>query len=370
MDTLSNRINPRVFLIPDYDQGHVTQCWENQDLHRLMSNESSYQPFPGVITAIKETAPLVNYYAEDPSYAMQLRSQLAEYSEVKPENITLGNGSIELLDLLFQVLLTKPEEDSCLLLQPDYSAYIPRLKYFGWNYQTISQADTPEQTVSKLLKNISGKTKFVLFSRPNNPLGTMLPQKEIVRLLETGLIIVVDEAYIELAEPGSSVASWVNDWDNLVVTRTFSKGFCMAGIRLGYIIALPRIIDYINRSRHIFNVNIAAMAAGKATLDLLPDYQRRFKKITSTRDWATDEINNLSGLKALKSQGNFVLVNTVSSGIPAGEYVAVLLDHNFFVRDFSKKAGLIPDGYFRISIGKKEEMVELVNVLEEFVSAK
>jgi histidinol-phosphate aminotransferase len=368
MNNFAEAINPRIFQIPDYDQGHVTKCWKNKNMHRLMSNESCYHPLPPVVDAIKNIAEDSNYYAEDPTYAYELRSQLADYASVKLENITLGNGSIELLDILFQVLLSEPGKDQCLLPQPDYSAYIPRLTFFDWDYMEISYGEDIRQVVPQILENITQRTKFIIFSRPNNPTGTMILKPDIKRLLETGLFIVVDEAYIELAGDNSSVSSWVRDWDNLVVTRTFSKGFCLAGIRLGYMIAQPEIIKYINRSRHIFNVNIAAMAAGKATMNLLDEYKKRFAKVANIRDQTLKSIGKLPGLSVTKSHGNFILVNTSETGLPASKFVEVLLDNDYFVRDFSNKPGLKPNSYFRISVGKQDEMAELVAILADFVS--
>lgn len=370
MHDFTEVVNPRIFDIPDYDQGHVTDCWENKDIHRLMSNESSYRPLPPVVEAIQEIAEESNYYAEDPTYAYELRGQLADYASVEAENITLGNGSIELLDILFQVLMVSPGSDHCLLPQPDYSAYIPRLKFFGWDHEEVPCGVENFNLAAKMLNRVKPKTKFVILSRPNNPLGTMIPKEDISLLLDTGLIVVVDEAYIELAEGNASVSSWVRERENLIVTRTFSKGFCLAGIRLGYLIAHPNIIRYINRSKHIFNVNLAAMAAGKATMNHLDAYQQRFAKIAETRDQVTESIEKISGLSAVKSFGNFILVNTSQTGIKASHFVDMLLQHDYYVRDFSSKPGLDPDSYFRISVGKEEEMEELVSILDRFITRK
>ena len=368
MNDLRKIVNPRIFNVPDYDQGHITECWENLKIHRLMSNEGCYPPILAVQKAIKSIAANANYYPEDPSYSFSLRSKLADYSSVSLENITLGNGSIEILDLLLEVFLSEPYVDECTLIQPDYSAYEPRLTFFGWDINKIICGEDIKQTAFKILQNYTPKTKLILFSRPNNPMGTLIPKKHVEMLLETGCILVVDEAYIEFASPGESVSSWVKDWDNLIVTRTFSKAFCLAGIRLGYIIAHPQIIQFINRAKHIFNVNIAAMAAGEAAMDHLEEYTGRFLRITKTRDRLIDDINQIPGLKAFESSGNFVMINTHQSGIHAREYVNYLLEKNYYVRDFSCKEGLQPDAFFRISVGKQSDMKAVVNHIKSFVN--
>jgi len=364
---LKELINPRLFQIPDYDQGHVTRCWEDPSIHRNMSNESNYPPIPAVQEAICQAGKEANYYAEDPSYALSLRGKLADYAGVKAENIALGNGSIEVLDLIFQIFMANPGEDEAILLQPDYSAYVPRLIYFGWNIKYAKQSDGLNKAADQVMAAISNKTKFVLFSRPNNPMGTVMPETEIRRMLDTGKIIIVDEAYIEMADEGTSVSTWINDYDNLIVLRTFSKGFCLAGIRLGYLLGDPKIVRYLNRSKHIFNVNLAAMRAGEAAMDHLDEYRQIFQKLAETREWMTAELAELEGFKPIPSQANFVMVNVADSDKTATQCVDYLLKKGFWVRSFAKKAGLEPDTHFRISVGLQKDMEKLLEALSEFV---
>ena len=364
---LKEIVNPRLFEIPDYDQAHVTRCWQDPTIRRQMSNESNYAPIEAVQKAICEAAKDANYYAEDPTYALSLREKLAAYASVKTENVALGNGSIEVLDLIFQIFMTKPGVDEAILLQPDYSAYVPRMTYFGWKIKFAKLSQGLDKAADQVIESITEKTKFVLLSRPNNPMGFVMPEDEIRRMLETGKIIIVDEAYIEMADEGTSVSNWINDYENLIVLRTFSKGFCLAGIRLGYMLADPEIVRFVNRSRHIFNVNIAAMRAGEAAMDHLDEYRKVFKKLADTRDWLIGELPKIKGFRPIPSQANFVMVDVKESGKTATECVNFLLEKNFFVRSFAKKAGLEPDTHFRISVGLPEDMEELVEYLKGFV---
>jgi len=364
---LKEIINPKIFEIPDYDQGHVTKCWQDPSIRRQMSNESNYSPIEAVQKAICEAGKVANYYAEDPTYAFSLREKLAAYSSVKVENVALGNGSIEVLDLIFQIFMAKPGVDEAILLQPDYSAYVPRMMYFGWNIKYAKLSEGLDKAADQVLEAISDRTKFVLFSRPNNPMGTVMPKDEIRRMLKTGKIIIVDEAYIEMADEGTSVSEWLNEYDNLIVLRTFSKGFCLAGIRLGYMLADNEIVRYINRSKHIFNVNIAAMAAGEAAMAHLDECKLVFRKLADTRDWLIEEMGKIDGFKPIPSQANFVMINVKGSGRNATEIVDFLLEKGFFVRSFAKKAGLEPDTHFRISVGLPDDMKELVEDLKAFI---
>jgi len=360
-------VNPRLFDVPDYDQIHVTKCWQDPSIRRQMSNESNYAPIAAVQEAICKAGAKANYYAEDPSYALSLRQKLADYTSVKAENVALGNGSIEVLDLMFQVLMAKPGTDEAILVQPDYSAYVPRLKYFGWKIKYAELSAGLDQAAEQVLAAISPQTKFVLLSRPNNPMGIVMPSEEIRCMLETDKLIVVDEAYVEMADEGTSISKWVNEYDNLVVLRTFSKGFCLAGIRLGYMLANPELVRFMNRSRHIFNVNIAAMAAGEAAMDHIDEYRKVFRKLAETRDWLSTELAQIPGFKPVPSQANFVMINVKDSGKTATQCVDFLLEKGFFVRSFAKKAGLEPDMHFRISVGLREDMQELLEELKKFI---
>ena len=132
-------------------------------------------------------------------------------------------------------------------------------------------------------------------------------------------------------------------------------------------LANPEIVRYINRSKHIFNVNIAAMAAGEAAMDHLDEYKLVFRKLADTRDWLIDELDKIDGFNPIPSQANFVMVNVKETGRSATEFVDYLLKKGFFVRNFAKKAGLEPDMYFRISVGLPEDMKELVKDLKAFM---
>jgi histidinol-phosphate aminotransferase len=171
-----------------------------------------------------------------------------------------------------------------------------------------------------------------------------------------------------MADEGTSVSGWVRDYQNLVVMRTFSKGFCLAGIRLGYCLADPELVRYINRSRHIFNVNLAAMAAGEAAMDHIGEYRKVFRKLADTRDWMIAELAKIPGFDPIPSQANFVMVNVKESGKTATQCVDYLLEMGFFVRNFAKKDGLEPDTHFRISVGLREDMEELITHLKNFMN--
>lgn len=357
-------INPRVLAVPEYDQKHVTMCWRNEGYRRFMSNESSYVPMKAVQASIQQISAKVNYYAEDAAYAFGLREKIAEYVGVKAENITLGNGSMELLDLMFLTFISNHGVDQVVMPAPDYSAYPIRANLFGGVVTKVVVGEDIEAFIPGALAKVTTDTKLILFSRPNNPVGKLLPKNAVFELLKKEVVVVVDEAYIEMAEEGASMASLVNDFKNLVVLRTFSKGFGLAGLRLGYVLANQAIIKYINMARHIFNVNLVAMVAGEAVMDNLALADEAIQEQKRTRDWLFSELQKIPGFRPLPSQANFIFVDVLESGYKASEYVDLLLEHGFSVRDFSKKEGLDKDRYFRITVGYPEDIRHLVDFLK------
>lgn len=359
-------VNPQALDLPEYDQIHVTLCWQNEAILRLMSNESSYIPLDSVQKALRDNLSKVNWYPEDANYVQRLRTQLAKYTDVKTENITIGNGSMELLDLLFQTFIAKPGVDQIIMPVPDYTAYTNRAKLFGYVPQFSICGEDVDKAADDFLQLVSPQTKLILFSRPNNPVGKVIPHKDVLRILETGHLTIVDEAYVELADPGTSVASLVPDWDSLIVIRSFSKGFGLAGLRLGYVLANPEIINYINKVRHIFNVNLLAIIAGEAVMDDIKNAQGNIAEIRQTREWLAKSLAEMPGFRVIPSEANFLLIDVGSSGKKAGEFVDFLYENGFFVRDFSRASGLERDRYFRITIGYRKDMKRLVNALKEF----
>lgn len=367
---LDRVVNPRVLTAPRYNLQHVAVCWEREgELVRALSNESAYPPLASVQEAICEVASKANWYAEDPCECIELRTKLAAYTSLQPENITLGNGSMELLDILFQTFVGEPGVDEVIMPAPDYSAYTIRARLFGPRVWLAIGGEDSSLIADGMLSAISPRTKFVLLSRPNNPTGKVMASADIERLLRAGVVTVVDEAYVELADEGTTVAPWIREWPNLIVMRTFSKAFGLAGLRLGYLLASPEVITYANRVRHAFNVNLVAIAAALASLNDMDNVRARISELCQTRDWLTAELARMPGLRPIPSQGNFVLVDVAESGKKAKEFVDGLFERGVFVRDFSTKKGLEPDRYFRITVGLPEDMKRLVAALSEMLAA-
>ena len=203
----------------------------------------------------------------------------------------------------------------------------------------------------------------MLISRPNNPDGHFVSRDLIRGLLETGLIIAVDEAYVEFAE--ETVEDMLDEYENLIISHTFSKAMGLAGIRLGWIVANPEIIQYVNRIRTPLNVSLMTQVAAIAAIEDAEYIRENVRRVKEDREFFFEEIKKIPGLRPIPSEANFVMIDCLQSGVKGSEFYQHLLNKGYLARSFVNGRGLPGDRYFRVTIGTHEDTV---NVLEEIKS--
>lgn len=290
----------------------------------------------------------------DPS-SLDLRRALGKFLTVSERNIFVGNGSDEAIDLLIR-LFVEPDEN-IVVLEPTYGMYKVAAQVSGVRVRKSLLAKDFELDVASLLARINSKTKLIFCCSPNNPTGTLIPPEDIERLCKNfaGLVIV-DEAYIEFASKPSLCAK-VKELKNLVVLRTFSKAWGLAGIRVGYAVAQEEIISYLNKIKLPYNLN---RISSKLALQAL----RQYPKMLQFRDTILKERKKLAkdltdlGCKVFPSEANFLLVSYFGvSGI------AKNLADNFgiIVRDFGSSPML--KNCVRISVGTSEQNRSLIKAI-------
>ena len=207
-------------------------------------------------------------------------------------------------------------------------------------------------------KAITRKTKLILLATPNNPTGTIMPREDILKVLDTGLPVVVDEAYYEFT--GETVASLVGTYKNLMVLRTFSKWAGLAGLRIGYGMFPNKIADYLLRIKEPYCVNVAALVAVRESLKDIDYLMSNVKTIIAERKRLFSRLEEIEWLKPYPSQANFILCSVLRGG--ARELQQKLEDGGILVRYFDQP--LLKDSV-RISIGRPEENDILVETLNE-----
>ncbi len=276
-----------------------------RDAVKLASNENPYPPIPAVASAIAVAASGVNRYG-DPG-ASELRERLAGHLGVDIERVAVGCGSVGLLQQLCLALLDPGDEVVTPWLS--FEAYPILVQTMGATLVRTPLRDHAAD-LDAVAAAVGERTKMVMLATPNNPTGTALSTAEIETLLYRigdGVLVVVDEAYREFADPGlgDPVHDLASRYANVVVTRTFSKAYSMAGLRVGYMAADPEVVAAAQKVLLPFSVNAAAQAAALAVLEHLDEAQPVIDTLIAERGRVLGAVRGL-GVNAPDSEGNFV----------------------------------------------------------------
>ncbi|MBH5321678.1 histidinol-phosphate transaminase [Aurantiacibacter sediminis] len=335
---------------------------DGKPLVKLSANENPLGSSAAALEA-RAAAPLPNAYP-DPD-ARELREALGELHGLDPARIVCGTGSDELLNLAAQAYAGAGDE--VMFSRFSFAVYDIAAKRCGATPVEVNDTDYTAD-VDKLLAAVTDKTRVVFIANPNNPTGTYLPANEIARLhagLPADVLLVVDQAYAEYLEPGEDDGGMAlaAAHENVLVTRTFSKIYGLAGERIGWATGAPHIIDALNRIRGPFNVTLAGQSAAVAAV-ADQDFVAR------SRDHNNAELARFEkriaalgnhGLTAIPSKANFSLVR-FSGEVTAEQALHAIADAGYAVRHLPGQ-GL--GDCLRITIGKREDMDRIADVLAE-----
>jgi histidinol-phosphate aminotransferase len=316
----------------------------------LASNESPFGPSPKVIKAIKSEAGRVGSYP-DPR-AEKLKRAIADYIGVDAKCVALGNGSDELVDLACKAFMDPGEK--ALIPLPTFSIYELACRING-GLPEFFELQNLEWRTADFIRAMN-EVRLAFIGRPNNPTGNGISIEGLRELLEVGKLVVVDEAYVEFA--GGSVVKEVKRYQNLLVLRTFSKAFGLAGLRVGYAIGNPKLIEALEQTRAPFNVNSLAQAAAIAALRDRQYLRKVVATIRKGRTYMRRELLKL-GARVLPSDANFLMVDATSLGTDAPALCEFLAKKGILIRDLSNFKGAGPS-WVRITVGKPEQNERLI----------
>ena len=323
-------------------------------LIKLNTNESPYPPSPKVIDLMTHDAIDRLRLYPDPN-SKKLKNTIAGYYGVTAEQVFVGNGSDEVLALLFMAFF---QQDKPLLF-PDisYSFYPVYCKLFGIEAQTIPLRD--DYTID--FADYPAANGGIIFPNPNAPTAIGAPLAEIEALLQrnTESVVVVDEAYVDFG--AETAIKLVDKYPNLLVVQTLSKSRSLAGMRVGFAVGHKDLIDALDCVKNSFNSYPLDRIAEAATIVAFEDdvyFKSCRDKIIATREWTVSELEKL-GFAVLPSQANFVFAEPV--GKNAAEVAQYLRDHKILVRYFNKPR---INQFLRITIGTDEQMQAMINALK------
>ena len=331
---------------------NLTPCKIN-----LSANENTYGMPPKVRAAIDEAiaATPTNRYPDPMSNV--LRDQIATWHHVRRENVCVGNGGDE---LLFNFFLAFGGPGKRLVdCPPTFTVYDIYSKMVGTSVvRCWRDEDTFDVDVSALLL-MARNADMVIVTSPNNPTGNVIAREDVARLCETCPgIVLVDEAYMEFADEGLSCEGLLGTYDNLVILHTYSKAFCLAGVRVGYVLAAPDVVDVLGAVRQPYTADVFAQAAAQVVTSMRGVFTPTISRIRSERERLAEALSGLEGMRVWPSQGNFLLAR-----MPEAAIVRARLrdERSILVRDFSSTQGL--ENCLRITVGTPEENDELVDAI-------
>ncbi|MDO5344379.1 MAG: histidinol-phosphate transaminase [Lachnospiraceae bacterium] len=332
---------------------------KDADIIKLNTNENPYPPAPGVAEAIRKLAgqPQVLRKYPDPS-ADVLVSAIARYYHLQKEQVFVGVGSDDVLAMCFLTFFNSGKP----ILFPDitYSFYDVWADLFRIPYEC-----RPLDAQFRIVKEDYYKENGgVIFPNPNAPTGELLPLSQVEDIIAHNpqVIVIVDEAYIDFG--GTTALPLIEKYDNLLVVQTFSKSRSLAGMRIGYAMGNPALIQYLNDVKYSFNsytMNQAALAAGAAAVEDDAYFQMTRERIIRTRERVKGELSGL-GFEFGDSKSNFLFVTHESC--PAEELFQALKKAKIYVRYFKKPR---IDNYLRITIGTDQEMDALLDFLRSYL---
>ncbi len=351
---MSKYWSPIVHRLTPYVPGEQPKMMQ---LIKLNTNENPYPPSPKVLAALEAEASGQLKLYPDPN-ADLLKQAIADYYQVSPQSVFVGNGSDEVLAHTF-----------CGLLKHDRPILFPDITYSF--YPVFCQLYEIESTIIPLTEDFKIRVDDylqpnggIIFPNPNAPTGCLLPLDEIARLAaNTDAVVVIDEAYVDFG--GETAIQLIDQFPNLLIIQTFSKARSLAGLRVGFAVGNPVLIEGLERVKNSFNsypLGRLAIAGAVAAFADRAYFEKTRDAVIASREWLTQQLESL-GFTVLPSAANFVFARHPQRDAP--ELAAALRERRIIVRHFKQPR---IDQFLRISVGNDEECQALVAALQEIVA--
>lgn len=356
---MSTRLRPNVLRMQPYVPGKPVDEVKRElgvdSVVKLASNENPLGPSPKAVAAVREAAASMHVYPDGSAHTV--RTKLAEKHGVSPAQVLLGNGSDELIHLLGLVFLEKGDE--MVVADPTFVRYEAAAHLAETTLVRVPLDATLTHDLERMADAVTPRTKLVFVANPHNPTGTVVTRAAFEAFLDRlppTCTCVLDEAYFEYGPGSPDGLDYVRAGREVVVLRTFSKAYGLAGIRIGYGFASEAVVDAVNRAREPFDVNALAQVAAVAALDDV-DHIERSRAVNAEGLARIAALAAQRGWRAVPSHANFICVDT---GQPAQPLFEALLRQGVIVRA-GGPLGL--PTYLRVSVGTAGEIDRLESAL-------
>lgn len=336
-----------------------------EDVIKLASNENCFGPSPKAIEAIRKNLKSVNRYPDASSF--YLKKRMAKFLSVKETNLIFGNGSDEIIGLAMRTFLN--DGDEVIIAKPTFLIYEIASQIHNGRIRLVPMTKDLRYDLVAMKKAVTAATKIIFIANPDNPAGTYVTKTELDNFfdgLPDNVIVFLDEAYFEFAK--YSFKDYPNGLDylkrpNVIVSRSFSKAYGLAGLRIGYGVANPVVINYMERVREPFNVNILAQAAATASLDDKAFLKKTLSHVAKEKDFIYSAVCKM-GFEYIESATNFILIDVKED---CKTVFNKLLKKGVIVRDM-KAWGM--DSFIRVTVGTCAENKRFVEALKTALSYK
>jgi histidinol-phosphate aminotransferase len=346
-----------------YISPHLELAWQDKKLHRLMSNENPIPPSPKVLEAINSYGKIANRY---PDQGNVVRSKIAQLNGLDgPENVLIGNGSSEVFDMIWRSFIQPGEE--VIQHTPCFGIYKLRCTVVGGKLASVPMIYDGKEfrfDPDSVIRAVTPKTKIIVIANPNNPTGNFMDNDDFVKIAEIGLPFVVDEAYVEYAGLRKSQVKLLEKYPNVMITRTLSKAYGLAGLRFGYMLGVKEVIDQIAATLLPWNVGTMPMWTALAALEDQNALKERVEFNNAQIRYYEEELEEVQGLRVFHSHGNYILFDGTGAGRNGDDMVAFAQERGLIFRPISPMYER--NGFFRITIGSKEENRLAVQAIKEF----
>lgn len=294
-------------------------------------------------------------------YQNELKSVIAEIKGISPDNIFLGNGSDEAIDLMYRIFC-EPRSDEAVVIKPSYGMYSVAAHINDVKTAEVALTDDYELDTKAVFEAVNKNTKIIFLCSPNNPSGNLLDKNDVISIIESfSGIVVIDEAYIDFCDDEGFVPL-LNRYDNIVILQTLSKAWGMAGLRLGMAFASKEIINYMTKVKYPYNINCVAQ---KLVLEELISKREQkgaeLKEIIAERDFLIKELNNIDYIeKVYPSDSNFILIKLKE----ATTLYNHMIGKTVIVRDRSRVFKCADT--LRITVGTPSENRKVLDILHNY----
>lgn len=324
---------------------------------KIDANESPYNIFEdiGSLVLTKLAKQIPNRYPDNE--ATGLRKALSQYTNVEEENILCGNGSDELLKIIIDTFVDKGE--TAVTHSPSFAMYKVMTQIAGGELIAVEGDEDFSIDIDQIISKANeSKAKVIFLCTPNNPTGRTINRSDILKVLDnTSAIVVVDEAYFEFF--GETVIDKINDYKKLIVLRTLSKAFGLAGLRVGYGVASKELIEIISKVKAPYNLNSISQCIGETVLDNKEIAFKYIEVLREERDKLFSKLKTIDGIKAIPSKSNFILIRTSKYK----DLIKQFKEEKIQVKGFGTVGPL--KNCIRLTVGTNKENIEVLRILKE-----